>query len=425
MTTGAAAPAARAAFGPWIVPLLALAIFINYVDRGNLATAAPLLKTELSLSAAQIGVLISAFFWAYTPGLVLAGWLADRFNAYMTLAAGLAIWSIATLLTGVAGSIAVLLGLRVLLGVGEAAAFPCSSTIIARHVPAHRLGAANALTLVGLSMGPAVGIFFGGHLMAELGWRGVFLLFGAVSLLWLVPWLVATRKLSAERPSAESAAGPPFLAILARRELWGASLGHFAINFGFYFVVSWMPLYLVQAQGYTVPEMANLGGAIYLVYAAAAYGSGWLSDRWIETGATVNRVRKTFFVATLLLSAAGLLACAVLPPSGAIASLFVIAVGLGAVGPHIFASAQTLAGPQGAGKWVGVQNAFGNFAGILGPIVTGIIVDRTGGFEGAFVLAAAVTLTGVLGYGVIVSKIAPIQWTERRASLASPSPPAV
>jgi MFS family permease len=264
-------------------------------------------------------------------------------------------------------------------------------------------------------MGPAVGIFFGGHLMADLGWRGVFLLFGAVSLLWLVPWLVATRKLSAEPPSAESANGPPFLAILARRELWGASLGHFAINFGFYFVVSWMPLYLVQAQGYTVPEMANLGGAIYLVYAAAAYGSGWLSDRWIQTGATVNRVRKTFFVGTLMLSAAGLLACAVLPPAGAIASLFVIAVGLGAVGPHIFATAQTLAGPQGAGKWVGVQNAFGNFAGILGPIVTGIIVDRTGGFEGAFVLAAAVTLTGVLGYGVIVSKIAPIAWAKRAA----------
>lgn len=410
MTTGAAAPAARPVFGPLVVPLLALAIFINYVDRGNLATAAPLLKAELALSAAEIGILISAFFWAYTPGLVLAGWLADRFNAYLTLAVGLAIWSLATLLTGFAGSIAVLLALRVLLGVGEAAAFPCSSTIIARHVPAHKLGSANALTLVGLSMGPAVGIFFGGHLMAGLGWRGVFILFGAVSLLWLIPWLIATRKLSAAPPHADAAAGPSFRDILARRELWGASLGHFAINFGFYFVVSWMPLYLVQAQGYTVPEMANLGGAIYLVYAAAAYGSGWLSDRWIAAGASVNRARKTFFVATLLLSAAGLLACAVLPPQGAIASLFVVAVGLGAVGPHIFASAQTLAGPQGAGKWVGVQNAFGNFAGILGPIITGIIVDRTGGFEGAFVLAAAVTLTGVVGYGLIVSKIAPIQW---------------
>ena len=105
MTT--AAQAGRPAFGPLIVPLLALAIFINYVDRGNLATAAPLMMGELGLDATQIGILISAFFWAYTPGLVLAGWLADRFNAYMTLAVGLAIWSLATLLTGLAGSIAV------------------------------------------------------------------------------------------------------------------------------------------------------------------------------------------------------------------------------------------------------------------------------------------------------------------------------
>src|SRR5687768_2069876 len=104
MTT--AAPDSRPVFGPLIVPLLALAIFINYVDRGNLATAAPLIKGELNLDATQIGILISAFFWAYTPGLVLAGWLADRFNAYLTLAVGLAIWSLATLLTGLAGSIA-------------------------------------------------------------------------------------------------------------------------------------------------------------------------------------------------------------------------------------------------------------------------------------------------------------------------------
>lgn len=413
MTTQATAAPVRAAFGPLIVPLLGLAIFINYIDRGNLATAAPLLKTELALSSTEIGILISAFFWIYTPGLVLAGWLADRFNAYWTLTAGLAVWSVATLLTGFAGGFAALLALRLLLGLGEAAAFPCSSSIIARHVPAHRLGAANAMTLLGVSLGPAVGVFFGGLLMTEVGWRGVFILFGGLSLLWLLPWIAATRKLSAEPVSADAGDGPGFRAILARPELWGASLGHFAINFGFYFIISWMPLYLVQAQGYSVPQMATLGGAIYLVYAASAYGSGWLSDRWIEAGGAPNRVRKTFFTATLVIAAAGLLAAAVLPPLGAIASLFVVAVGLGAVGPHIFATAQTLAGPHAAGKWVGVQNAFGNLAGVTGPIITGIIVDRTGGFEGAFVLAAAVTLTGVVGWGLGIRRIAPIAWGEK------------
>ncbi|MBL8771409.1 MAG: MFS transporter [Phenylobacterium sp.] len=413
MTAQAQAAPLRAAFSPLVVPLLGLAIFINYVDRGNLATAAPLLKTELSLSASEIGVLISAFFWTYTPGLVLAGWLADRVNAYMTLAAGLALWSLATLFTGFASGFAVLLVLRLVLGLGEASAFPCSSTIIARHVPASRLGAANAMTLLGVSLGPAVGVFFGGLLMAELGWRGIFILFGALSLAWVVPWFLTTRTLAAAPPPEDAADGPSLARIFAQRDLWGAALGHFAVNFGFYFIVSWMPLYLVQAHGYSLTHMATLGGVIYLVYAASAWGSGVISDRRIEAGGSPNAVRKFFFVATLLVASAGLAAAAVLPPTAAIASLFVVAVGLGAVGPHIFATGQTLAGPKAAGKWIGVQNAIANCAGITGPIITGIIVDRTGGFEGAFVVAAAVTLTGVVSWGLIVRRIAPLDWSAK------------
>ena len=406
-----AAPAARgAAFSPYIVPLLALVTFINYVDRGNLATAAPLIKGEFHLSASQIGLLISAFFWTYTPGLVVAGWLADRFNAYMTLAASLALWSLATLLSGFAGGFVALFALRLLLGVGEAAALPCSSALIARHVQGHRLGAANGLLIVGLSLGPAVGIFFGGHLMEQFGWRGVFVLFGAISILWLAPWILVTRRLSdrAARPVTHD--GPSFLAIVKRPELWGASLGHFSANFGFYFVVSWMPLYLVKAQGYTVGEMANIGGALYLLYAATSFASGWISDRWIESGATPNRVRKTFFVSAHALAAFGLLVAAVSPPLVAIGSLFAVAIGLGAVGPHIFATAQTIAGPRAAGKWVGVQSGWANFAGILGPILTGIIVDRTGAWQGAFLLAAGITLIGVVAWSVMIRKIAPVAW---------------
>ena len=413
MTTETASTPGRRAFSPLIVPLLALAVFINYVDRGGLATAAPLIKDELALTSTQVGILISAFFWTYTPGLVLSGWLADRFNAYKTLAAGLAIWSLATFLSGFAGAFVALLMLRLLLGIGESAAFPCSSTLIARHVPAARLGAANGLIIVGLSLGPAVGIFFGGHLMETLGWRGVFMLFGAVSLLWLVPWLVVTGKLT-DRGAAdhEPGDGPSFADILKRPELWGASLGHFSVNFAFYFVVSWIPLYLVKSQGYSLGEMANIGGALYLVYAAGSFLSGWLSDRWIARGATPTRARKTIFVAAHLVTAAGLMACAYVAPQAAIGCLFVVAFALGGVGPHIFATAQTLAGPKAAGKWVGVQNGWANFAGILGPIITGMIVDRTGSFQAAFMVTAAGALLGVVGWGLMIRKIEPVAWTK-------------
>src|SRR4051812_28339688 len=88
------------ALGRAIVPLLALAVFINYVDRGNLATAAPLIKGELHLTAGQLGLLISAFFWTYVPAQILAAWLAERISAYRVLALGLGVWSIATAMTG-------------------------------------------------------------------------------------------------------------------------------------------------------------------------------------------------------------------------------------------------------------------------------------------------------------------------------------
>jgi MFS family permease len=166
----------------------------------------------------------------------------------------------------------------------------------------------------------------------------------------------------------------------------------------------------VKSQGYTLGEMANVGGGLYLVYAAGSFLSGWLSDRWIATGATPDRARKTIFVCAHLVTAAGLLACAYVAPQVAIGCLFVVAFALGAVGPHIFATGQTLAGPKAAGKWIGVQNGWANFAGILGPIITGMIVDSTGSFQAAFIVTAAGALLGVAGWGLMIRKIEPVPW---------------
>src|SRR5579871_5022375 len=125
----------RGAMGAGVVTLLAVAVIINYVDRGNLATAAPLMKDELHLSASQLGLLFSAFFWTYIPCQILAGWMAERINAYRTLALGVGLWSLATASSGLANSFAFLLALRLVLGVGESAGFPCISKLLARHLP--------------------------------------------------------------------------------------------------------------------------------------------------------------------------------------------------------------------------------------------------------------------------------------------------
>ncbi|HEX7759253.1 MAG TPA: MFS transporter [Caulobacteraceae bacterium] len=400
-----------------IVALMALAVFINYVDRGNLATAAPLIKDELHLNNTQVGLLLSAFFWAYTPGQVFAGWLAERINAYRALALGLTVWALATAATGLGASFAVLFGLRMILGLGESVAFPCSSKLLAEYLPTHRLGHANGMIGAGLALGPAVGTLAGGLLIARYGWRPSFIVFGLISLFWLVPWLTVTRAASGEASGrAAQAPAPPFLAILRQRSLWGAALGHFAANYTLYFVVSWLPTYLVKAQGFTVRQMAELGGAVYLVYAASCLGVGWICDRWMAAGGGDNQVRKTMMVAGHTGAAACLAACAVAGvrgfPAAILVSLLLAGFFFGFTTPNIFAIGQTLAGPRAAGKWIGVQNCLGNIAGIVAPIITGVVVDRTGAFVWAFVIAAGVGLLGVVGWGVIIPRVAPVDWEE-------------
>src|SRR5580692_9392516 len=207
------APATQAeisAISPTVVPLLAVAIFINYVDRGNLATAAPLIKDQLQLSSTHIGLLLSAFFWSYVPAQILAGWLAERINPYRTLAIGLALWSIATAAFGLMSGFFALMALRILLGLGESAAYPCISKLLAHHLSLDKLGSANGLIMTGQGVGPAFGTFVGGLLIAQFGWRSVFVLFGLVSFLWLLPWFASTRRAAAHADQHSGDRGPSF-----------------------------------------------------------------------------------------------------------------------------------------------------------------------------------------------------------------------
>jgi sugar phosphate permease len=283
--------------------LVTLAVFINYIDRGNLATAAPLMQGELGLSATQLGVLGSAFYYSYVPLMPVAGWFAERFGPKRVLAAGILLWSLATAFTGLAGGFTALLMLRLLLGVGESVAFPAATKVVAATVPVERLGFANGFMSFGYLIGPAVGTAIGGYLMGWFGWRPVFVLFGLASLLWLWPWLRLRLPSSTASAAAQSTA-PGFPAILSQRALWGASLGHFASNYSYYFIIAWLPFYLVRVRGFSITAMATTASWAYLLNAVAALATGWLTDGWIRNGRTPTSVYKP-----IMASAISLLTC--------------------------------------------------------------------------------------------------------------------
>jgi len=389
--------------------LLSLSLFINYIDRGNISIAAPLLKHELGLSASQLGVLLSSFFWTYAAFQMVSGWLVDRFDVSWVIAAGYFLWSAATSITGVVHGFAALITVRLVVGVGESVAFPSYCKILARHFPEAKRGFANAMIIAGFGCGPAVGALLGGTLMAKFGWRPFFIILGLVSMLWLLPWL---RWRPREDPGDASVLlhAPAISQILRQRSLWGTCAGLFCGNYVLYFLLTWLPSYLVQERNLSMQRMGWTAGAAYLLTAISALISGWLYDRQIVAGRTPTRVRKTFTAAGMAAVAIFLLGCVLAGPLLSVFMLMITSVAYGMYSSNLWAVTQTLAGPHAAGRWTGFQNLVGNLAGILAPAITGLVVDRTGHFLGAFAITAAIAILGSVSWIFAVGRLEEVNW---------------
>ena len=392
-----------------LILLLGAAVFLNYVDRGAIAVAAPLMKTELGMSATTFGIAVSAFFWVYAPVQLLVGWLCDRFSVYKLMAGGIVLWSASTLLIGFIGGFTSLLVLRVMLGVGESIAFPGTSKIIARHIPAESRGMANAAVAAGLALGPAVGTLTGGLIVASAGWRPMFIIFGLATLIWLWPWQRIVRTLKVPAHEAETAR-VPIRAVISQWSLWAMGIGHCAGNYCFYFLLAWLPLYLVKERGFTITQMTLLATLGYSVQAVCALSYGRFSDWWTRSGRSEALCRRWMMVASQALAAAAILGLAYADSALDFAILLSLAgAATASLSLNLYAIAQMFAGPRASGTWVGVQNALGNLSGIFGPIITGVLVDRAG-YGSAFVLTAAVAAFGAAWWAFGVPRIEPVEF---------------
>jgi MFS family permease len=406
-----------------VVLLLAAVLFINYVDRGALPTAASHIQADLHLTSSQLGVLLSAFFWTYATVQIPIGWLAERYGAHRVLALGLAVWALATMLVGVVSSFVVLLILRLLLGLGESVGFPCTSKILASVVPNESLGTANGIIAFAYLLGPVVGTYLGGLLISGFGWQTSFVVFGAASLLWLWPWSRVKIQQRAVHPASPDVASTRM--ILGKRALWGTSLGHFSTNYTFYFMLSWLPVYLVRDRGFSDLEMAKFATSAYFVNAVFAISGGWAIDRYIARGGSTNFGYKLVMGSTHFGAIVCMLCMALGPRPVALASIFIYQALCGIGSPGVFAVSQILAGPAAAGRWVGIQNSIGNLAGIVAPALTGFVVDWTGHFTLAFVSAAAVGVLGFIGWVFMIPHIGELTWetqTAGRSSIPSTRP---
>jgi MFS family permease len=414
---GVADYSARTGISPYLVALLAAAMFLNYTDRGSLSIVAPLLKQQLAISNGAMGLLLSAFFWSYAIAQPAAGWVAQRFAPRTVLAAATALWSLATFACGLATGLVMLFILRMLLGLAESVIFPTNARIFAEHAPEHQRGRCNSAMTVGQAMGPTAGTLLGAMILIAYGWRAVFFVLGAASLLWLIPWF-ARRDKSLETEAARQHQPAAYREILGQRALWGVCLAQFCYSYPFYLVLTWLPLYLVNSQHLSLGSMAWVTAALYALQAIAAVCSGWGSDILIRNGHSPTLVRKSFVIAGMAMTGALYAAAAV--TSGVTSTILLVATGftVGISGTIVFTVGQTLAGPRAGGRWMGFQNMVGNFAGIAAPIITGLVVDWSGSFSGAFAIAAGLSAVGIMSWLFVVQRIDPVEWAH--SSLITP-----
>jgi MFS family permease len=398
----------------WIYVLMFALATINYVDRVVLSVSATSIAREFSITPVELGYLFSSFLWLYLVCLVPMGVLVDRFGSRAVNAAGIGLWSAATAHTALATGLWGLLAARILMGVGESTTYPAAGRVIREWIPRGERGLFAAIFNAGAYFGPAVGGIVLAWLVEVAGWRVAFLVCAAAGFVWLAAWLVWYRRPEAagwldprerdlilrerEADAAAPAAAPsPVLRLLASPAMLGLMLTQGCAVYTQYLFLTWLPNYLQAERGMTMLKSGALMALPYVGAVVLTTLVGRLSDARLAKQGTALGARRSMAALSMLLGAVILLTpittnvylvlVLIMVALGGVAST--VALNIALVGDLLRSSAD-------AGRATSLLILGGNIFGILAPIVTGYVVQATGHFDAAFVVAGALLLLGAI-----------------------------
>jgi ACS family D-galactonate transporter-like MFS transporter len=415
----------------WLMVVMAfLATTINYVDRANLGVAAPFIQKELGLSGTQTGWILGAFFWTYAAFQLPSGWFVDRLGARLVYALAVIWWSLFTGATAIGRGFASLLGFRLLLGAGEAPAYPCNAKVVADWFPKQERAFATSVFDSGARVGTALSLPIVTVIIGTLGWRASFVITGLLGFVWAALWLklyrlprqhpwtstdeIAYIEAGQPPPAPSQLVRPlPWRALFRYRAVWGMMLGFFCLNFVIYFFITWFPTYLVRARGFTLLKLGSFGMIPPLAAVAGGYLGGLVSDRLARSGMSLTWARKIPIVGGMLVSSCIGLAV-IVPTAGWALTLFALSYsGLTFAAASVWSLPADVAPTRRhVGSIGGIQNFASNLAGIAITYYVGHVVDRTGNFVVALAVAGGFSLLGAFSYLVIVPEIAPLRASE-------------
>lgn len=395
-----------------LVALCFCASFICYIDRVNISVASISMQESFGWNDTTKGLVLSSFFVGYLLLQIGAGVLTNRFGGRLVLGCAVLWWSLFTIATPPAAfvSLAVLLAARVALGLGEAATYPATLGMYKIWVPPAERSRSVSILMSGIPLGTLTALLSTGWLVERFGWPSVFYVFGALGFVWAGFWFrligdapqtqpgtsAAERRFLASRPSTGAAPRVPWKALLTKAPTWALIINHFASNWAFYMLLSWLPSYFRDALGVSIANAGIYSAAPWLTMFVMTNAAGWFADALLQRGVSATRVRKLMQCTGLLGSALFLLLArdAASVPEAMV--LMCGALGLTAFTWSGFIPNLLEIAPRYADVLTGITNTFGTLPGIIGVAVTGWLVDLTGTYASAFALAAGVNVCGAL-----------------------------
>jgi MFS transporter, ACS family, D-galactonate transporter len=407
--------------------LLGAGVLINYFDRVNLSVAGPQLSAEFHLDPTDLGLLFSGYAWTYSVLQIPAGVVLDRLGVTRIGRAAAFLWAVASALTAVAGGFTGIFAARLLLGVAEAPTFPANAKATGYWFPRGERSLATAIFDAAAKFSNVIGVPIVALVVTQLGWRWGFAVTALLSLAYFIAYWALYRDPSADKrlsaaerdyilaggaaPEGQSAAGSAGMLryLLGRRKIWGLTVGFMAYGYSFYLFLTWLPGYLVQTMHMDILKSASFV-AIPWMFATMSdlIVGGWLIDHLIRRGYEETRVRQAVLVGGMLIGLAVFGATLTTDPVWAIVWISIALSGLAAAAPVGWSLPSLIAPRGGTGTIGGIMNFANNAMAIVAPIATGAIVTATGSFTGAFLVAGAVLLVGIVSYVFVLGKLEPI-----------------
>ncbi len=407
--------------------LLGAGVLVNFFDRICLSVAGPQLQHTLGLSASELGLLFSAFFWTYALSQIPAGLILDRWGVTRVGRWSAFLWGVASVITALASGFAGIFAARCLLGIAEAASFPANSKATGYWFPRKERASSTALFDSAAKFSNVIGVPLVALAVVHFGWRWGFGLVAALSFVYFAAFYAIYRNPSAhpqlsaaEReyivegggaPEGEMSANPfGMLGYLLRsRKVWGLSIGFAAYGYCFYLFLTWLPGYLVQTMHMSILTSAAFATIPWMCATVSdLVVGGWLIDRLIARGHDETRVRKTVLLVGMFGGLAVIGATTTTNPAVAIAWISVALTGLAAAAPVGWSLPSLIAPRGGVATVAGIMNFGNNLMGVAAPIVTGVTVGWTHSFTSAFLVAGAILLAGIASFVFLLGPIVPV-----------------